>query len=307
MKPYLPIVFLCLLLSACSTSSTEFSVPEGGYQRIAVTSSTHVGFLSALGSTDRIVGICDPQYVYQPMPDVLDLGSSIQLDPERIYASGAEVVLLTNATTDENALRVLRQLGVEPIVVEEWKESDLLARASWIRFFGLLVDKRHEADSVYASVCEAYHQTEAQCRDKANVEIMSGGAWNGTWYVPGGQTYMAKLFHDAGASYYYASDSTTASLPLTFEQALVAFREAQVWVGAPANTLSELLEMNDHYSWFAAYQNGRVYSFDKRTLPSGANDFWETGVVHPELILSDLYHILRSDPDSLLYFSLHLQ
>lgn len=304
-----PLLLLCTLLTACGTQQhTQSDIPEGGYRRLVVTSSTHVGFLCALGAEDRIVGMCDPQYCYHRLPNVQDVGSSITLDPERILAVGADAVLLSNYGTSDKNAAMLRELGITPIAIDEWREDSPLARASWIKRIGALVGKEHEADSIYQEVERQYNALKnAQTGVTSQLSILSGAAWQGTWYVPGGRTYMAELFRDAGARYAYENDTTHASLPLSFEQALVMFRDADVWLGAPTATLDELRAQNEKHTWFRAYQTGNVYHFRKRMTPSGANDFWESGVVHPEYILSDLVHILHHDPDSLMIFAGRLQ
>ena len=124
---------------------------------------------------------------------------------------------------------------------------------------------------------------------------MSGASYRGTWYVPSGTTYMGCLFRDAGASYVFADECTSGSIPLTMEQALRAFSEADVWVGANARTMEELRAIDEHHTWFKAYKTERVYHFYRRTNSTGGNDFWETGVVHPELILRDLQWALYPD------------
>ncbi|MGM9810059.1 MAG: ABC transporter substrate-binding protein [Paludibacteraceae bacterium] len=134
--------------------------------------------------------------------------------------------------------------------------------------------------------------------------IMSGASYRGTWYVPSGTTYMGCLFRDAGAAYAFADERTNGSIPLTMEQALRAFSEADVWVGANARTMDELRAIDEHHTWFKAYRTGRVYHFYNRTNSTGGNDFWETGVVHPEIILRDLKWALYPDfyPDYEPYF-----
>jgi iron complex transport system substrate-binding protein len=46
-----------------------------------------------------------------------------------------------------------------------------------------------------------------------------------------------------------------------------------------------------------------VYNFLRRTTPSGANDFWESGVVHPERILRDLQKIIAGEKTDLYYMT----
>lgn len=130
---------------------------------------------------------------------------------------------------------------------------------------------------------------------------MSGMSWRGTWYVPAGGTFMGNLFRDAGAEYKYEDNPSTSSIPLTMEQAIQDFAQADVWVGCEATSLKELEAIDKKHTWFNAFQTGLVYNFRRRALPSGANDFWETGTVHPERILQDLQHILEGDTTQLHY------
>jgi len=39
----------------------------------------------------------------------------------------------------------------------------------------------------------------------------------------------------------------------------------------------------------------QVYNFNKRLLPSTANDFWESAVARPDLLLSDVIAILHPE------------
>lgn len=343
MKKHLLIIFacaLCALMCACKSQESTHNVPEGQYAqgfvlkqlkgatevtiyspwesgkiladftiaddqplcRLATTSATQAGFLHALQADDLIAGYCDPTLVYNRREGAADLGSALALDAERILASDADAVLLSTYQANDNNVDLLNKVGIRYIPINEWTEEHPLARAEWIRLIGVLIGKQHEADSIFEMVRERYNSLAAN-RTADSPTIVSGSTWQGTWYVPSGRTYMAQLFRDAGATYAYDADTTQGSLPLSFEQALLDFKDADVWVGAPAATLEELSNMNERHSWFKAFETGRIYHFNKRTTPLGGNDFWETGVVRPDLLLLDLQTILRNEPDSLLYFS----
>ena len=135
------------------------------------------------------------------------------------------------------------------------------------------------------------------------VSIMSGNNFRGTWYIPSGKNYLAYLFKDAGAAYPFYDNDRETSIPLTVEDCLHYFGDADVWVGAGGNSMAELAQMDEKHTWFKAYQNGRVYNWRKQQLPGGANNFWERGVVHPEEMLEDVIHILNNAPDSMLHFA----
>jgi iron complex transport system substrate-binding protein len=196
-------------------------------------------------------------------------------------------------------------LGIPILYCNEWTETTPLARAEWIRVFGAVFGCSTKADSIFASVCDAYERFRAMGDGQLAMgrSIMSGMSWRGTWYVPAGGTFMGNLFRDAGAQYKYEDNPSTASIPLTMEHALQDFATADIWVGCEANTLQELAAIDSKHTWFKAYQTGQVYNFRRRLLPSGANDFWESGTVHPERILSDLKKVLHGDTTHLYYIS----
>ena len=135
---------------------------------------------------------------------------------------------------------------------------------------------------------------------------MSGNNFRGTWYVPSGKNYLAYLFKDAGAEYPFYDNDQETSIPLTIEETVRYFHDADVWVGAGGNSLEELAQMDEKHTWFKAYQNGRVYNWRKQVKDGGPNNFWERGVVHPEEMLEDVIHMLNNAPDSTLHFATRL-
>jgi iron complex transport system substrate-binding protein len=223
---------------------------------------------------------------------------------ERTLQAGLDALLAVNYGQYDNleATR-LEKLGVFTIYINEWQEHSPLARAEWIRVLGALTGKLHEADSIFQKVETQYINLKSQISNLQSTKIMSGNNFRSTWYVPSGKNYLAYLFKDAGAEYPFYDDERETSIPLTIEETLHYFHDADVWVGAGGNSLSELAEMDEKHTWFKAYKDGRVYNWRKQRLPSGANNFWERGVVHPEEMLEDVIHILNNAPDSTLHFA----
>ena len=285
--------------------------------RLGTMSTVQVGFLYALDAMDHLVAVCNPELIYTPLKgDEIDLGDSMKPSAERVLQSGLDALLAVNYGQYDNleAAR-LEKLGVFTIYINEWQESTPLARSEWIRVLGALTGKLPQADSIFHEVEKKYLSlsgeaglsakrsvSETVCQAKP-VSIMSGNNFRGTWYVPSGKNYLAYLFRDANASYPFYDDTRETSIPLTIEETIHYFHDADVWVGAGGNSLAELAQMDEKHTWFKAYQNGRVYNWRKQRLPSGANNFWERGVVHPEEMLEDVIHILNNAPDSTLHFA----
>ena len=113
--------------------------------------------------------------------------------------------------------------------------------------------------------------------------------------MPGGKNYMGQLFADAGSDYFFKNDTTKTSLPLSFEKVLKEFRNADYWIGCGANNMQELLNSDERYALFKAAQTSNVYNFNNRTTPTNGNDFWESAVARPDLILSDLIKVLHPE------------
>lgn len=279
------------------------------YRRICSNACTHVGYIKELDAMDKLVGITDRHLVYTPLADsVADLGNSMSPNREQIVLLQPDIVLLSTYAEGDATPEQLRQLGLPIVYINEWQENHPLARAEWIRVFGVLTGRLAQADSIFEQVCAAYNAINQQpSTSSSQYSILSGQDFRGTWYVPAGKTYMGQLFKDAGYRYRYADDNRTQSIPRMTEQILRDFQDADIWVGVQANSLDELARIDEKHTWFKAYQQGQVYSFSKRTTPSGGNDFWETGVVHPELILQDLRLIQTHAESDSLYFTMRLR
>ena len=276
-------------------------------RRLGTMSTVQVGFLYALDAIDCLAAVCNPELIFTPIKgNEVDLGDSMKPSAERTLQAELDLLLAVNYGQYDNleAARI-EKLGVPMIYINEWQEHSPLARAEWIRVFGALIGKLPQADSIFQTVEEKYTTLADEHRRVMHnqIAIMSGNNFRGTWYVPSGKNYLAYLFKDAGAIYPFYDDERETSIPLTLEETLHYFHDADVWVGAGGNSLSELAEIDPKHTWFKAYKNGRVYNWRKQRLPGGPNNFWERGVVHPEEMLEDVIHILDNAPDSTLHFA----
>ena len=277
-------------------------------ERVVCTSATHMGFISELGMMDKVVGVCRPERVYNLSEEererITDIGDDMQPSMEQILLLNPDLVILYTYAQGDPIPAQVEALGIPILYCNEWTETTPLARAEWIRLFGAIFGCSTKADSIFASVRDAYEQLKVDSLKFKGKSIMSGMSWRGTWYVPAGGTFMGNLFRDAGAQYKYENNPSTSSIPLTMEQALQDFAQADVWVGCEANSLKELEAIDKKHTWFTAFQTGQVYNFRRKALPSGANDFWESATVHPERVLQDLQKVLRGDTTDLYYITL---
>lgn len=281
-------------------------------QRIGTMSAVQIGFIDALESKEKVVAVCNPELIYTPLKGTeINIGDAIQPNTEQILRADLDLLLAVHyGQTNNVEVERLEKLGVPVLYINEWQETHPLARAEWIRVIGALLGQREKADSIFQSIETKYLQLAQKAQEDsalARISIMTGGNFRGTWYVPGGESYLAQLFKDAKADYPLYEDKRWTSIPLTIEDVLYYFNEANVWIGASAYSLDELANMDEKHTWFAAYKNKRVYNWYKQQTETGANNFWERGVVYPNEVLEDLIAILYNDTTSHLHYASRLE
>ncbi|GHT36279.1 iron ABC transporter substrate-binding protein [Bacteroidia bacterium] len=283
--------------------------PEGGQkiliplQSLAATSCTHFEFLYLLGEGQTITGICSPELVYNAdirkryaAGEIKNLGDAIDMNFENTLLLHPDAVMVSGYSQNNEKEKRIAQAGIPIIYNNEWRETTLLKRAEWIKFVAAFYNKEREADSIFNVIEQHYNAVSQKAKAvQGKPTILSGANFKGTWYMSGGQSYMGQLFADAGADYFYKDDDTRESLPLSFEMVLQNFQNADVWVGAFADSKQELINSDERYALFSAVKNNQVYNVKKRTTSSGGNDFWEGAIAHPDLILSDLIKILHPE------------
>jgi iron complex transport system substrate-binding protein len=266
-------------------------------QVLGITSCTHIEPLNLLGVLSTVKGTTTPELIYNQTLQHLyqkgkltNLGDAFKINFETLLSLNPEALMITsyNNSKDENTRR-LESAGIKLIYNNEWTEATLLARAEWIKFIAAFYDKETLADSIFNVIENNYTQLKTLANKVTKKQsIISGGNFKGTWYMPSGKVFISKLYTDAGGDYYYANDTTMGSLPLNFETVLLHQQHADVWLNAQANSIAELLAQDQRHALFDAVKNNRVYNFNARSNKQGANDFWEGGIVHPDVVLSDV-------------------
>ncbi|MDO9035629.1 MAG: ABC transporter substrate-binding protein, partial [Methanoregula sp.] len=97
--------------------------------------------------------------------------------------------------------------------------------------------------------------------------------------------------------------------PIDFEIVYDRAHNAEFFINiGMTGGVEDLLAGDPRYVKFDAVKKGRIYHFDARSNELGALDYWQSGVVHPDIILADLVKILHPDliPGHELYYYRHV-
>jgi iron complex transport system substrate-binding protein len=291
--------------------SDQTEVPKDGIRiriplhRLIAGSCTQYAFLDMLGELSVLKGVCEGPKTYHPslrkalaQGKVADLGDPFRLEAERCLLLKPDALLMNSYNQKDARLERLSEMGIPVLYDNEWMESDLLARAEWIRFVGCFFGKEVLAETLFGRVERRYQHLRALVAKAGSRKptVLSGDNFRGTWYLPGGRSYTAKLFADAGAAYRYAADTTTGSFACTFERVLNEFHDADVWVGVnAAPRIQALLSLDERYALLRPVRTGAVYAYTNRVTATGGNDFWERAVARPDEMLSDFIKVFHPE------------
>ena len=264
-------------------------------------SSTYIAMLSVLNSVDIIKGCTNANWIYDSVVyqkylhgEIANLGDGLNFDAESIIAQSPDIVMKYIYKSPDQIDDILKNAGVPIVYNIEFMEKDPLGRAEWIKLMGLLTGKEEKADSVFNSIVKNYKRYCLLAKQAANKPtVLVGNTYKGVWYAVGGNSFVAKLISDANASYYWKNDSTAGNLPLSFEAVLQKQKDDEYWIDANASSLSEILNVEPRCNQFKAFQTGKVYHYNKRINPEGGLDYYESGVIRPDLLLRDLLIILH--------------
>lgn len=279
---------------------------------IVANSCSHFEFLSMLSENESIVGICSPERIYSPRilaryedGKIENMGDAFAMNTEKIMLAKPDLIMVTGYEQMDETYARLEKTGMAVVVNNEWMEATSLGRAEWIKFMAAFFKKEKMADSIFATIEHNYKDMLALAATASpKPKIASGNSFKGTWYLPGGNSFMSALYKDAGGDYVFAADTSSGSLPLSFEIALKELRYCDVWLGSNATSLKGLMQLDARLSLFDAYKNKRVYNYNKRATSTGGNDYWESAIARPDILLKDLIKVMHPDllPDYDLFY-----
>lgn len=291
----------------------EGQVLNGEARRIATTSSTHVAMLDALGATDRIVGVSGINYISNPeiqsrRNEIADIGYEGNFDYEALIASDPDIVLLYGVNGANSMEKKLRELNIPYIYIGDYLEESPLGKAEWIVPIAEIIGQRRKGEEIFAAIASRYNTLKKTVADSVidAPTVMLNVPYGDSWFMPSADSYMARLITDAGGDYIYKKQTGNSSLPIDLEEAYTLASQADFWLNADQMTsLSALAAKCPKFTDTRVFRNGYVFNNTLRANPSGGNDFFESGIVNPDLILRDLIGILHPSllsPDSLVYY-----
>ncbi len=266
-------------------------------KNVVITASTQVAYLERINTLKHISGISEIQYFKNQAIKKLykkgaikDVGAATNLNNEILLNIDPGIIFISLFHHKNN--RKIDELGIKTCIDAAYLENTPLGRAEWIKFFAAFFSQDKLADSVFDAIKTKYLSIKERTRNlEYKPTIISGKKYGQTWHVPGGKSYMAKYYADAGADYLWTNTEQTGSIALDFETVYAKGADADYWCfkeAANRFSYTSLVYEFEPYSNFKAFKKKSIIVCDVSTKP-----YYETGVMQPDVILADLVNLIH--------------
>lgn len=266
--------------------------------RSAITfSSTQWSVFQKLEEISRVKGVLESNYTKNEEilrlvaeGKITDVGMSTNVNAEKLINLQPDLILYTPYPgIDYSHLGQLS--GATMLSFPDYLESHPLGRAEWMKVVGLLCGKEDVTNKWFDDVVRRYETLSERCSSvEEKPTIFSDLPFENQWYVPGGNSYIAKIFADAGGDYIWKDNESTGSLHIDAESVLLKAQQADFWrvinsYDTPF-TYERLKNENELYPLFKAFEEKQLLVCDVREC-----GYFEKSQYEPDMLLADfIYH-----------------
>lgn len=282
------------------------AVPDG-YERIEVPvrramcmTSLQLSNFIALGALDDVVAVTSTRHLFNPdvkarlaEGTIHRIGIEGNFDREAIVALQPDVVLFS--PFKRGGYEGVRDLSMTLVPHLGYKEPSPRGQAEWVRLIGMLTGREHQADSIFDGICERY---DSLCRLTSGVDcrpvVFCGEFKSGTWYAPGGRSFLARMFEDAGARYFMEGDDRTGGVTMDFETLYTKAHDAPYWRLVNSHqgdyTYQVLGAEDSRYRELRAFRDHGVVYCNMSQVP-----YYESMPMEPDRVLADFIYVFHPE------------
>ena len=216
-------------------------------------------------------------------------------DYETILSAGCDLAL--ENTMIYHTPKVKEQLescGIPVLVERSSYESDPLARMEWVKLYGILLDRKQQAEQLFDAAEQQIAPLAAQESTGKTAAFFSITS-NNLATVRKGNDYVAKMIELAGGQYVFSDltddGNNLATVNISLEEFYAAAKDADVLfynstIEGELHTLDELVAKCPALAECRAVQNRQVYCT--------AQSLFQQSMELPALIL-DMHKVFASD------------
>ena len=277
-------------------------------------STSHIGFLSALNEIASLKALSGAGFVSDPevqkavaAKKVFDVGYDQGINYELILSLKPDLIMAYGVGGEVTGfINKLRDLGLNVILNGEYLEETPLAKAEWIKFVGAFYNKDQEAAEYFSKIEKNYNEIKQKITAKNRPVVLTGLPYKDAWWMAGGHSNLAALIGDAGGEFLWHDNTSRESFVVSLEEVVIRSAKADFWINCgTVNTIDELISTDSRFAAFPQVRKKAIFNNNLLVSPDGGNDYWERGVVRPDLILADLVKIFHPECNSSKVFNFY--
>ncbi len=272
-------------------------------ERVICLSTTHVAMIDLLEKTHTIFGISGKELINNQNirkriinGEVVDVGYDQNLNYENIITLKPDIVMTYGINAEiAGFILKLKELRINVVMNAEYLEKSPLAKLEWIKFVGAFYDKEQEANRKFNTIVAEYDSIKNMVSEiNQKPKVMIGLPWKDTWYIPGGKSFAARFIKDAGGEYIWEKLDSKIARPMGFETIYEKAKDADIWINpGDIDNLEAILSADARLTHFKPFKKRKVFNNNAIINKFGGNDYWESGITHPQIILKDLVRIFH--------------
>lgn len=294
---------------------------SGKVERIVCLSSSYIAMLDAIGQADAIVGVSGKEFIYNEKimaqgDKIGDIGYDGHFNLELLLSLKPDLVLLYGLNSSSGLEEHLDNFKIPYIYIGEYLEPSPLGKAEWVVALAEIMGCREQGERLFTDVAQRYNsvcdsvESYLQANDIARPDVLLNTPYRDVWYLPAPKSYIVQLIEDSGGHAFTAGKQGDTTTPIGIEQAYSLAHKADIWLNVGSHTsYTTLLAENPLFASVEVVKQRQVYNNNGRQRASLGSDFWESGVINPDVILTDLVKIIHPDllDDKTLYYHRKLQ
>lgn len=301
---------LTYVLLQCGTSAPEDmeadAVIEVPVQTIVTMSTTILPHLDTQAVVERLIAVdtllfTSTESVLEHAENIAEVGGGGfgDINVELLLELEPDLIMGQQFFGGDTSFAPVREAGLNLILNSDFADTSPLAQAEWGKFVSLFFNTEALANEAFAEVATQYDDLTALILDTTEdtrPTVIASSPYQGSWYMPAGDSTIAQLVADAGGNFVFSSLNGT-SVVLDFEAVFEEGGEADFWININQfwSTTDDMLADDSRYGEFSAFTNGNLWNNNLRQNANGGNDFFESGFSNPHLVLADLIAIFHPE------------
>jgi len=283
--------------------SKDFTVIKVPVSKLICMTSLQLSSFIKLKAYDNICGLTSTKHLFNKEIKgqmrkglIKKIGIEGNFDNETIMNLNPSLIMIS--PFKRGGFEALKETGIPLLVHLGYKEPTPLGQAEWIKLAGILTGREEEALNLFDQTAARYNSlkmrvdsllADNQKHSLKRPKIMSGEMRGGNWYVPGGKSFLATLFTDAGAD-YFLTDSASGGVTLDFESVYEKGVNADYWRLLVSNqdefSYATLKSQDKRYADFKSFKKRGVIYCNQQQTP-----FYESSPMEPEVVLADFVKV----------------